>query len=127
MNYSRSSISLSLRFRRWSRKAWAVFASVGREVTIGTLRDGIARQSMIKSHVPVSNCGNDGDDRQEEEQEELEVVQLQVVELLPVSLAVPSAAAAFQVQITTIFNGWYGFRRISRFFIPNNQQLIINN
>jgi hypothetical protein len=120
MNNSPAYFRLSLRFRRWSRKAWAVFASVGQVVSIGTLSDGIAERSMIKAHAPVGTCGKEGIDHSEEEQDELETVQLQVVEFLPVSLAVPAGAATILINITTIFNGWYGFGRISRFFMfPN--------
>lgn len=118
MNYSRTShLALSLRFRRWSRKAWAVFASVGREVTIGTLRDGIAEQSMAKAHVPAGACAHEAIQQLQEEQDELEEVQLRVVEVLPLTLAVPAGAAS-AFFFSTIFNGWYGFGRIDRFFIP---------
>lgn len=105
MNYSRTShLALSLRFRRWSRKAWAVFASVGREVTIGTLRDGIAEQSMAKAHVPAGACVHEAIQQLQEEQDELEEVQLRVVEVLPLTLAVPAGAASafFSQQYSTV-------------------------
>ena len=38
----------SLRFRRWSRKGYATFASMGREVTIGCLRKGVADAALRK-------------------------------------------------------------------------------
>lgn len=38
----------SLRFRRWSRKAYATFASIGRCVTIGCLRKDAADSSLAK-------------------------------------------------------------------------------
>ncbi len=40
-----------IRFRRWSRKAYAAFASIGRCVTIGCLRKGVADSSLSKQKV----------------------------------------------------------------------------
>ena len=40
--------SSTLRFRRWSHKAYAVFASMGRCVTIGQLAVHIADSSLQK-------------------------------------------------------------------------------
>lgn len=126
MNYSRTPVGLSLRFRRWSRRAWAVFASLGREVTIGTLVSALTGQSMVKSQVPAGAMNCEEIQHLEEEQEELEEVQLQVVALLPVSLAVPAGAAAFVLQAKILFNGWYGFSRISRFFISPSPPICPN-
>lgn len=41
-------IKHTIRFRRWSRKAYATFASIGRYVTIGFLRKSIADSSLGK-------------------------------------------------------------------------------
>lgn len=38
----------TIRFRRWSRKAYATFASIGRCVTIGFLRKNVADSSLNK-------------------------------------------------------------------------------
>lgn len=38
----------SFRFRRWSRKAYAAFASIGRHVTIGYIHKDIADKSLAK-------------------------------------------------------------------------------
>ena len=38
----------SFRFRRWSRKAYAAFASIGRHVTIGCVHKDIADKSLAK-------------------------------------------------------------------------------
>ena len=43
-----SSSPLSLRFRRWSRKAYSAFASIGRHVTIGCVSKSIADKSLSK-------------------------------------------------------------------------------
>lgn len=41
-------IKHTIRFRRWSRKAYATFASIGRCVTIGFLRKNVADSSLNK-------------------------------------------------------------------------------
>lgn len=38
----------NIRFRRWSRKGYAAFASIGRQVTIGCLRKNVADSSLRK-------------------------------------------------------------------------------
>lgn len=43
-----SSVKPAVRFRRWSRKAYAVFVSVKAYVTIGCLRTGTADSSLSK-------------------------------------------------------------------------------
>lgn len=45
----------SLRFRRWSRKGFATFASIGRNVTIGHLPKGVADCSLRKQTNTVSS------------------------------------------------------------------------
>ncbi|MGL5731819.1 MAG: hypothetical protein ACRCX5_11955 [Bacteroidales bacterium] len=48
MNYLAKTLSGSIRFRRWSRKRYAAFCSLGKIISIGHLRCGIAEQSLIK-------------------------------------------------------------------------------
>ncbi len=38
-----------IRFRRWSRKAYSTFCSIGKHVTIGHISAGIANASLKKS------------------------------------------------------------------------------
>lgn len=47
----RTSTKHLLRFRHWSRKAYAAFASIGRYVTIGCLRKCVADSSLSKQEV----------------------------------------------------------------------------
>ena len=54
----------SLRFRRWSRKAYAAFASIGRHVTIGCVSKSIAdksltKQASAKTVIPYSKDGRE--------------------------------------------------------------------
>jgi hypothetical protein len=127
MKNSRPYTFLSLRFRRWSRNAWAVFSSVGREVTVGTLHNSVADQSMVKTQVPAGATVYESPSQFREEPEETEEVQLQVIELLPVILAVPAGAASFRFSATRIYNGWYAFSGTSRFFMPNLPLQILRN
>ncbi len=64
---------MTIRFRKWSRKAYAVFASIGRNVTIGCLPKSVADSSLSKQKSGTAagckssganNCGaNDGKSR----------------------------------------------------------------
>jgi hypothetical protein len=48
----RKNIQISIaRFTRWSRKAWAVFASLHREVQIGKLKISVINKSFNKNIV----------------------------------------------------------------------------
>lgn len=49
MKYKHIHKSTFLRFKRWSRKAYAVFASLGKVVNIGRLAVGIAEASERKT------------------------------------------------------------------------------
>lgn len=42
---------INIRFRRWSRKSYAVFCSLGKVVTIGYLRKSAIQASMMKQHL----------------------------------------------------------------------------
>lgn len=44
----------TIRFRRWSRKAYAAFASIGRWVTIGRLRKNVVDKSLSKQRKTES-------------------------------------------------------------------------
>ena len=62
MNQQPLTSAPSLRFRRWSRKAYAPFASVGRHVTIGCVHKGIADRSLAKQMGTgiKAGCSEDG-------------------------------------------------------------------
>lgn len=48
MNCLAKTLGKSIRFRRWSRKRYAAFCSLGKIISIGHLRCAIAEQSLIK-------------------------------------------------------------------------------
>lgn len=53
----------TIRFRKWSRKAYATFASIGKCVTIGHVSKSIADNSLTKNKTviyPVANAGKRG-------------------------------------------------------------------
>lgn len=126
MNFVRPGQKLSLRFRRWSRRAWAVFSSLGREVTIGTLGTALTEKSVAKTHLPAGAISNEEFQQHREEAEEQDDPRLQTVELLPVLLAVPAGAVALPVPSITTYNGWYDYSRISRFLFSRNYKHIVD-
>ena len=48
--------SRMIRFRQWSRKAYAVFSSLGKHVTIGFVGKGIVDASLCKSSHSNAAC-----------------------------------------------------------------------
>lgn len=59
----------TVRFRRWSRKGYAAFASLGRCVTIGQVCKSITERALAKQLAPAITCpteqtesGRDDDD-----------------------------------------------------------------
>lgn len=48
MLYKGTNITKTVRFRRWTRKAYAVFASLGKTISIGNLRIGMAGQTLFR-------------------------------------------------------------------------------
>lgn len=61
-----------IRFRRWTRKEYAVFSSLGRCVTIGTLRKKVADASLKKQKagIPVNPERTDRYVSRDDEQED---------------------------------------------------------
>lgn len=94
MDHRPSYTPLSFRFRRWTRKAWAVFSSLGCLVTIGTLRGNMAGQSLVKLHLPFEMLVGGESREDKEEEEEIIEVQLKDVELLPSFMVAPAGAQA---------------------------------
>ncbi len=60
----------SIRFSKWSRKSWAVFNSLGREVSIGHLNVPVVGQALKKTLLGSSTliAGKESDDRFETEE-----------------------------------------------------------
>lgn len=49
----------NVRFRQWSRKAYAVFASLGVCVTIGQLRKNVTERALCKQQAPLASVATD--------------------------------------------------------------------
>lgn len=47
-------ITKTIRFRKWSKKAYAIFASIGRNVTIGCLPKNVVDSSLAKQKSGIS-------------------------------------------------------------------------
>ncbi|TKG96606.1 hypothetical protein EYV94_04985 [Puteibacter caeruleilacunae] len=45
--------SKKVHFAKWSRKGWAVFASLGKLITIGHLRVPVCNQSVLKTETTI--------------------------------------------------------------------------
>lgn len=58
-----------IRFRRWSRKAYAVFSSLGRQVTIGCLRKSVVDASLSKQKSEIFFITKDSESFYEEAEE----------------------------------------------------------
>lgn len=54
-----SNSTKNLRFRRWSRKSYAVFASLNKVVSIGSLVVSVADKSLLKTASHISNFVSD--------------------------------------------------------------------
>ncbi|MEA4976412.1 MAG: hypothetical protein VB046_11820 [Paludibacter sp.] len=48
MFFKDTNIAKIVRFRRWTRKAYAVFASLGKTISIGNLRVAMAGQTLFR-------------------------------------------------------------------------------
>ncbi|MDD2951616.1 MAG: hypothetical protein PHC95_00385 [Parabacteroides sp.] len=106
--------SQALRFRRWSRKAYAAFISVQRAVTIGQLSFSIADRFQKKNlslHTGiaalmdgVSEVGEAEKEKEEESQWSLAISQGLYAALLPVLVSNEIAHAAHRVAHYTLYN-----------------------
>lgn len=67
----------TIRFRRWSRKAYAAFASIGRCITIGYLRKSVADSSLSKQKAAGiaghAGCGEESAKKEETEGRETDI------------------------------------------------------
>ncbi|MDO9633572.1 MAG: hypothetical protein Q7J05_00830 [Paludibacter sp.] len=54
MQKSKVNISFSYRFRRWSRKAYAVFASLNKAISIGSLSVDMASATLFRSMQQIN-------------------------------------------------------------------------
>lgn len=67
----------TIRFRRWSRKSYAAFASIGRCVTIGCLRKSVADSSLSKQKAAGTaghaGCGEESTWKGETEGRETDI------------------------------------------------------
>lgn len=102
MTYQYPTLQASFRFRRLTRRAWAVFASMGREVTIGTLRVAVSEPSLAKTQADV-NYSEVVRCEQLEEEDELEEVLLPALEWMTV-VAVAPVAAEKEIKCLRIFS-----------------------
>ncbi len=101
---------VTLRFRRWSRKSYALFCSVGRCVTIGFLRNGVADASLRKQanyaySEAVSVCPGE-EESTDKERAKAESELLFMEEVCPYveirGMAVPHQPASDDIRINKV-------------------------
>ena len=120
--------SQALRFRRWSRKAYAAFISVQRAVTIGQLSFSVADRFEKKNQSLHTSIGTftDGffeeDDEERENTEEnkrsLAVSHGLFTALLPVLVSNEIAHPAHRVAHYTLYNYSKGGKYPKEYFPP---------
>lgn len=85
----------SFRFRRWSRRAYAVFASLGRAVTIGSLKIHMAAGAFFRNIVESLLSFFSKENADESHPDELVPVDIQQAELVSVLIVSTPATPAF--------------------------------
>lgn len=83
----------TIRFRRWSRKAYAVFASLGKSISIGNLSVQMAGDSLFRK-VELVKCIITGD-REKESGTEEEKLPLLLTESLLIANFVSKSAGEY--------------------------------
>jgi hypothetical protein len=108
MKTKKTHIASSIRFRRWSRAGYAVFCSLSRTVTIGSLAVSISDKSLQKA-VSVSKrtvpdfVSDDESPDHLPELLELDATINQVIEITILEKLSESAAACSQVSTIYLF------------------------
>lgn len=71
MLYKGAHINKAVRFRRWTRKTYAVFASLGKTISIGNLKIGMAGQTLFRGFERLDRVFTEqsGDDVSDSEYE----------------------------------------------------------
>lgn len=79
----------TIRFRRWSRKGYAIFVGLNKVINIGRVSSAIAEKSLLKSGVfPDSNYFIQNKIKEEEQEElRLDEQQLQILAILTEAIA----------------------------------------
>ncbi|NDP21682.1 MAG: hypothetical protein GZ091_11470 [Paludibacter sp.] len=90
--------SSTIRFRRWSRAGYAVFCSLGNNVTIGCLDIATSDKSLQKSvsnaNNKVSSCYTDVESEESNiEKSELKLTKFQLLQTMLSEITFDSAAA----------------------------------
>lgn len=127
--YSNSQLfQTSIVFRRWTRKAYAVFSSLGKQITIGHLTSGISEASLCKLETSIhSTCYSELKEESEEEvhQEETTfyslfelILMLCVVMVTPIVSSLSSKLRIYSTVKLSVFVPW-GMNTDSFFYTHN--------
>jgi len=101
--------SSTIRFRRWSRAGYAVFCSLGNNVTIGCLDVATSDKSLEKSvsnaNNKVSSCYTDVEsDENNIEKSELELTKLELLQARLSEITFDCVAACLRHSYTFIIH-----------------------
>ena len=109
----------TFRFKRWSRKGYAAFFSLGRAVTIGQLSSNVAERFQVKNGSNHSSVLLTGQIGPEEAKKETELLQEQSCAEAIQTVKQTSAAGSFAYIIICIYPkaGSFSYAETSRFSI----------
>ncbi len=117
--------SSQLVFKQWSRKSYAIFASLGKEVSIGHLDIEICDQALLKDHQSYSACCAIQEEKNTEKEDPdegiLELTQEQFVSLLAIQVNsdISSGRLAYFIYTIHIIHNNYSGLRNMKFYAQN--------
>ncbi len=111
----------AVRFRRYSRKSYAVFASLGKNVTIGTLASYIADKSnVVNSEMTEERCNNTEYFDVDNDDSIADIVEIIDINILTTAVtATPVAAAAYADAKSYILSTIYTWRADFLYLLRN--------
>lgn len=98
-----------VRFRRWTRKKYAAFASLGKQISIGAVRIEVSNQATLKQDtlsVAIGNAYLSESLQIEEEEADLQFeMQQTIITLTTTTEATPAITASEHCHIITAIEG----------------------
>ncbi len=119
MNQRNYISSEQLVFSKWSRKNYAIFASLGKQVKIGVLKAGICQQTLLKGLVDIITISKNTEDSEDDESEvniaDQSMLQLSFFVIL--ALSVFNLNSVISSQENSLFKNF--IRHIQSLFFTN--------
>ena len=89
---------INIRFRRWSRKAYAVFASLGKSISIGNLSVDMAGETLFRKVEKIKDILSGEPEKERSTDEELSVL---LSESLVLTIFVNKTTGEYPAAINT--------------------------